>query len=150
MIGNIERMDIRYYGGRQALVVRPPCYVWRGIHIEPVPRQEHGMEWLFLTDGGTIPRPLWSIYNPWGIYLPAYILHDTVWSLSDLRRDVGFAGSNEMLADAIRDIGEHLSINTSTDARVISGAVSMFGKPIWTHGAKYADDLFYHYRIKSA
>ncbi len=30
----------------------------------------------FVTDGGSVPRPLWGIVSPWGTASKAYVLHD--------------------------------------------------------------------------
>jgi len=53
---------------------------------EPLSFSRHNQETItpgvMYTDGGSIPRPLWSIrnYSPWG-YAPAYIIHDWLFEM---------------------------------------------------------------------
>ena len=149
VIRGIDSLSTRYIDGRVALVTSVLAFSFDGVDVVCSPKAMIGRYMLFETDGGTIPRALWSVYNPWGVYLPAYILHDYAWSNSWVRNALGFSGTNAMLESAIKSIGEHLSIRTSADAKIISSAVNLFGKCIWNNGAKHVDNLNWHYRMES-
>ena len=55
----------------------------------------------FVTDGGTVPRPLWGIVSPWGKASKPYILHDWLYHTQDRTRLV----SDAILLEAMEVVG---------------------------------------------
>jgi hypothetical protein len=61
--------------------VEPDVFLFIPDHSDPLVFTRHNGERIspgrMLTDGGSIPRPLWILrsYSPWG-YAPAFVVHD--------------------------------------------------------------------------
>ena len=55
----------------------------------------------FVTDGGSVPRPLWGIVSPWGKASKPYILHDWLYHTQDRTRLV----SDAVLLEAMEVVG---------------------------------------------
>lgn len=55
----------------------------------------------FVTDGGSVPRPLWGIVSPWGKASKPYILHDWLYHTQDRTRLV----SDAILLEAMEVVG---------------------------------------------
>lgn len=91
-----------------------------------------------LTDGGSIPRPMWALrnYSPWG-YAPAFIVHD--WLFFTKRCKIkGYEGhtlesSADVLAEIIKTMME--SGKAERDPGTVSvmraGVTSVFAKKYW-------------------
>lgn len=58
----------------------------------------------FITDGGSVPRALWSIVNPWGRASKAYVLHDWMYKNQERSRLV----SDATLLEAMEVLGVNL------------------------------------------
>ena len=58
-----------------------------------------------LTDGGSIPRPLWAFrsYSPWG-YAPAFIVHDWLFYIKRCKLSDYQAWSLESAADVMAEV----------------------------------------------
>ena len=55
----------------------------------------------FVTDGGSVPRPLWGIVSPWGKASKPYILHDWMYHRQDRTRLV----CDAILLEAMEVVG---------------------------------------------
>lgn len=55
----------------------------------------------FVTDGGSVPRPLWGIVSPWGKASKPYILHDWLYNTQERTRLV----SDAILLEAMEVVG---------------------------------------------
>lgn len=55
----------------------------------------------FVTDGGSVPRPLWGIVSPWGKASKPYILHDWLYHTQQRSRLV----SDAILMEAMEVVG---------------------------------------------
>lgn len=68
---------LRHMGGRKYCVEQDFAYVTRAGRILTVPAG-------FVTDGGSVPRLLWSLYPPFGSDCDeAYVLHDYAYAHVD-------------------------------------------------------------------
>lgn len=76
------------------------------------------------TDGGSIPRVLWNLpgFSPWD-YLPAYVLHDWLFT----KKPCTFDEANLILAEALAAMG-----CPNDRIRMIYEAVEMGGRSHWT------------------
>jgi len=96
----------------------------------------------FETDGGSIPRPLWIIYDPW-TWAAAFVVHDsgyegrTLWFAHEFaperweERAVTRAEMDGLLRRVVRLTG-----GTLVDSRVIYRAVRLFGWWAWSMRAR--------------
>ena len=55
----------------------------------------------FVTDGASIPAPLWPVLPPFGRYLRAAVLHDYMLSLGMLREDADKHFYDQMRLDGV-------------------------------------------------
>ena len=79
----------------------------------------------FITDGASVPNILKPIYNPYGKYFPAAVVHDYLYSR------INDTGINRTLADKIFNfIMKELKIDRST-RRKFYWAVRCFGSTSW-------------------
>jgi Protein of unknown function (DUF1353) len=64
---------------------------------------------LMLTDGGSIPRPLWALrsYSPWG-YAPAFIVHDWIFAVKQCgyqtKKNYNFEESAVILSEVVKTL----------------------------------------------
>jgi hypothetical protein len=95
-----------------------------------------------ITDGGSIPRPLWAFrsYSPWG-YAPAFIVHDWLFHMKHCqvgdytRYDVTKAA--DVLAEVIKTMMESGKVEKDrTTVTLMHTAVSsIFARRLWDDGA---------------
>lgn len=79
----------------------------------------------FITDGASIPKSLQWIYDPYGKYIKAAVIHDYLYS------KYNDTGINRTLADKILDfIMKETGVNGKT-RRKFYVAVKYFGKIFW-------------------
>jgi hypothetical protein len=79
----------------------------------------------FITDGASIPKSLQWIYDPYGKYIKAAVIHDYLYS------KYNDTGINRTLADKIFDfIMKETGVNAKT-RRKFYVAVKYFGKIFW-------------------
>jgi hypothetical protein len=126
-------------GGREVQLTRPYIHE-SGDHALVIPvRFVDGEKLGFLSDGGTIPRPFWSIYERFGKFLPAFLCHDYRWSFRDDFPSMTFKDANDLLYADVFAIGDKVSAYT------IYRAVQSFGRGIWDRGKLHNGDVSYHY-----
>ena len=93
----------------------------------------------FITDGASIPKSLQWIYDPYGKYIKAAVIHDYLYS------KYNDTGINRTLADKIFDfIMKETGVNAKT-RRKFYVAVKYFGKIFWQDKLKnegYIDRAF--------
>lgn len=79
----------------------------------------------FITDGASVPKSLQWLYNPYGKYINAAVVHDYLYSCYNN------TGINRTLADKIFDfIMKETGVNAKT-RRKFYVAVKYFGKIFW-------------------
>ena len=79
----------------------------------------------FITDGASVPHSLQWLYNPYGKYINAAVIHDYLYSVYNN------TGINRTLADKIF---KHIMKETGVDGRTIRrfyNAVKYFGETSW-------------------
>ena len=79
----------------------------------------------FVTDGASVPHSLQWLYNPFGKYIKAAVIHDYLYSVYNN------TGINRTLADKIF---KHIMKETGVDSRTIRrfyNAVKYFGETSW-------------------
>lgn len=77
----------------------------------------------FLTDGASIPHPLWSILDPWGPYFSAALIHDFLYSRrSSPHHNLSRLESDLIFKEAMFNIGVDW-----LRREIIYRAVRMFG-----------------------
>ena len=76
----------------------------------------------FLTDGASVPKVFWNIFQPFGSYFPAALIHDFLYSKAS-RRALTRAECDRIFHEAMQDIG----VGWLT-RRVIYRAVRIGGK----------------------
>ena len=79
----------------------------------------------FITDGATVPKSLQWLYNPYGKYIKAAVIHDYLYSCYNN------TGINRTLADKIF---KHIMKETGVDNRTVRrfyNAVRCFGETSW-------------------
>ena len=79
----------------------------------------------FITDGASVPKSLQWLYNPYGKYINAAVVHDYLYSVYNN------TGINRTLADKIfRHIMKETGVNAKT-RRKFYMAVKCFGETSW-------------------
>ena len=79
----------------------------------------------FITDGASVPKSLQWLYNPYGKYINAAVIHDYLYSCYNN------TGINRALADKIF---RHIMKETGVDSRIVRkfyAAVKYFGATSW-------------------
>ena len=79
----------------------------------------------FITDGASVPKSLQWLYNPFGKYIKAAVIHDYLYSVYNN------TGINRTLADKIF---KHIMKETGVDDRTVRrfyNAVKYFGETSW-------------------
>ena len=79
----------------------------------------------FITDGASVPKSLQWLYNPYGKYINAAVIHDYLYSVYNN------TGINRTLADKIF---RHIMKETGVDDRTVRrfyAAVKYFGETSW-------------------
>lgn len=79
----------------------------------------------FITDGASVPKSLQWLYNPYGKYIKAAVVHDYLYSVYNN------TGINRTLADKIF---KHIMKETGVDDRTVRrfyAAVKYFGETSW-------------------
>ena len=79
----------------------------------------------FITDGASVPHSLQWLYNPYGKYINAAVIHDYLYSCYNN------TGINRTLADKIfRHIMKEIGVDSRTTRRFYN-AVKYFGETSW-------------------
>ncbi|ALF22007.1 DUF1353 domain-containing protein [Fusobacterium animalis] len=79
----------------------------------------------FITDGASVPKSLQWLYNPYGKYINAAVIHDYLYSVYNN------TGINRTLADKIfRHIMKEIGVDDRTVRRFYN-AVKYFGETSW-------------------
>ena len=79
----------------------------------------------FITDGASVPKSLQWLYNPYGKYINAAVVHDYLYSVYNN------TGINRTLSDKIF---RHIMKETGVDSRIVRkfyAAVKYFGATSW-------------------
>ena len=79
----------------------------------------------FVTDGASVPHSLQWLYNPYGKYINAAVVHDYLYSTYNI------TGINRTLSDKIF---RHIMKETGVDSRIVRkfyAAVKYFGATSW-------------------
>ena len=79
----------------------------------------------FITDGASVPKSLQWLYNPFGKYIKAAVIHDYLYSVYNN------TGINRTLSDKIF---RHIMKETGVDSRIVRkfyAAVKYFGATFW-------------------
>ena len=79
----------------------------------------------FITDGASVPKSLQWLYNPYGKYIKAAVVHDYLYSVYNN------TGINRTLSDKIF---RHIMKETGVDSRIVRkfyAAVRCFGETSW-------------------
>jgi hypothetical protein len=81
----------------------------------------------FICDLASVPKMFWNIYDRWGVYGPAAVIHDYLyWTQTTTK-----ARADELLLEAM------VNLNTGKLTRFnIYHAVDMFGGWAWSNNAK--------------
>lgn len=98
-----------------------------GIHFDPLERLIYvaasgrtfsSIVGGFTSDGGSIPRPLWTLLPPTGKFLFGYVIHDAAFQdkLEELQSDGSWKGitlnehdSNELLKECMQSLGGNIA-----------------------------------------
>lgn len=81
----------------------------------------------FLTDGASVPRVFWGIFDPWGPYFPAALIHDWLYS----RSSTGRVTCDRATADAVfLEAMERIGVGWAK-RRIIYRAVRLGGWASW-------------------
>lgn len=81
----------------------------------------------FITDFASVPKELWNIYPPWGVYGPAAVIHDWLyWDQSTTREE-----ADDVLKEAMHILGV-----SSFSIQHIYRAVALFGGNGWKGDAE--------------
>ena len=85
----------------------------------------------FHTDFASTPRVVWSIYPPWGKYGPAAVVHDWMYRIQFVTRDM----ADNVLREAMIVLG-----CDPIDVAAIYEAVHLFGRQAWSENARRLRD----------
>lgn len=83
----------------------------------------------FITDMASIPRPLWTLYPPWGKYGPAAILHDWLYWQQSL------TGKREVADQIFHEAMISCGCDRVTVAELYA-ALALFGEFAWQNNAR--------------
>ena len=105
----------------------PFIYVTRAGRVITVPAG-------FETDGGSIPRPLWWLYPPFGGSCDeAYVIHDYAYAQAE-QLELSRAEADALMLEGMEVLGFR-----PTGRRIIYGTVRLFGALAWhTHRQRSA------------
>lgn len=81
----------------------------------------------FITDFASVPRALWNIYPPWGMYGPAAIVHDFLYWDQAVPRDI----ADKTLLEAMTGLGVDF-----VTRKAIYDAVALAGQMAWDDNAR--------------
>lgn len=81
----------------------------------------------FLTDGASVPRIFWPIFQPFGEYFPAAILHDFLYSKSSTAK---FPYSRKQADDLFKEAMFNVGVGWLSRG-IIHGSVRSFGWKSW-------------------
>jgi len=85
----------------------------------------------FVTDLASTPREVWSIFPPWGPYGWAATVHDFLYRVQFVTRDM----ADSVLREGMRAHG----VNENTVA-IVYDAVRLFGRVAWSENARRLRD----------
>lgn len=103
----------RRLGKSYWLVVTPFRFYVKGGSVVNIP-------YGFLTDGATIPRPLWWLLPPWGVYGQAAVVHDYLCQYLAVMRS-----------------GEPETITRAQADSIFKQAMTVAGTPRWKRNVMY-------------
>ena len=86
----------------------------------------------FVTDGASVPRIFWNIFSPFGVYFPAALIHDFLYSKSSNQQHEGLTRkqSDQIFLGAMQELGVGwLTRRTIYRAVRIGGWASFKKKP---------------------
>ena len=94
-----------------------------------------------LTDGGSIPRPLWILrsYSPWG-YAPAFIVHDWLFNIKHCRspgyEQYTYEDAASILAEVMKTMMEtkRVEVDKLTLVSMHAAVSSSIAKDLWDTG----------------
>ncbi|WP_449301626.1 DUF1353 domain-containing protein [Pseudoxanthomonas mexicana] len=86
-----------------------------------------------LTDGGSIPRPLWILrsYSPWG-YAPAFVVHDWLFEMKHCRLPGHEQYTHRIAADVMGEVMKTM---------MISGKVAVDKPTLWSMHAAVSSGI---------
>ena len=139
-----QRFDEGTFEGTLRLIwVRPNQFVYEPDPDKPLKFTRAGglaiTPGRMRTDGGSIPRLLWSIppYSPWG-YAPGYIIHDWIFEAHQCGDDtITFEESAQILGDAIKTLMEQgcAPKNTFGAHSIYQAVKSPVARSAWESGS---------------
>jgi hypothetical protein len=91
-----------------------------------------------LTDGGSIPRPMWAFrsYSPWG-YAPAFIVHDWLFHIKKCKLDdyqkYTLESAGDVMGEVIKTMMESGKVekDAMTVNLMITAVTSKFARSYW-------------------
>jgi hypothetical protein len=94
-----------------------------------------------LTDGGSIPRPLWILrsYSPWG-YAPAFIVHDWLFNMKHCELSgydkYTYEDAASVLAEVMKTMMEtkKVEVDKLTLVSMYAAVSSFIAKDLWDNG----------------
>jgi hypothetical protein len=94
-----------------------------------------------LTDGGSIPRPLWILrsYSPWG-YAPAFIIHDWLFAMKHCQisgfEKYTYEDAASVLAEVMKTMMEtkRVEVDKLTLVSMHAAVSSFIAKDLWDNG----------------
>lgn len=94
-----------------------------------------------LTDGGTIPRPIWVFrsYSPWG-YAPAFVIHDWIFHIKNCEKDNFEDYTLEIAAEIMGEVIKTMMESNKVEkdpltVRLMTAAVSSpIAQTYWENG----------------
>lgn len=111
------KLKLEFISNRKAVLLQDYIYSVNGYDIKVF----RG----FITDGASVPKSLHWLYNPYGKYINAAVIHDYLYSCYNN------TGINRTLADKIF---KHIMKETGVDNRTVRrfyNAVKCFGETSW-------------------
>lgn len=120
-------------------------FVFRPDDLDPFVFKRNNGETIvpgpMLTDGGTIPRPLWVLrnYGPWG-YAPAYIVHDWLFYSKycgeSPGKDVEFGYTVDVFGEALKTMmkRDDFEDEVGTFNNMVAAVSSRVARKYWREG----------------
>lgn len=91
-------LEVEFIDGKNWLLTKPLAYLDLDKEERPV---SVVVPEGFVTDFASIPRPLWSLYPPTGLYAPAAVVHDYLYRTKETSRGT----ADSIFLHAMTDLG---------------------------------------------
>jgi hypothetical protein len=81
-----------------------------------------------LTDGASVPRVFWSIFQPYGRYFPAAVIHDWLYLAASAKTGIDRKDADEIFLEAMAALGVPWISRRTIHAAVRAGGWRWFRK----------------------